>query len=267
MLSSCENDKINNQEICFDVNKEYKTKSGFIYVNSSDSLIPRLVSYIEVKNLKVYEGDILISTSENYGYLKIDTPLISIKSISTFGNLWPNGTIYYVIDPALTSTQKSDITTAINYWTNKTGLLFIKRNTEPNWVYFIPSQSGPSSDAVGMKGGKQIVNISPKTSLGNIIHEIGHVVGLWHEQSRKDRDSYIIINYNNIKPGKESQFASHDGFINTSYDYNSIMHYSKNAFALDPSKPTITAKNQAPYMGQRDSLSILDIKGIKKLYP
>ncbi|XP_062592889.1 zinc metalloproteinase dpy-31-like [Saccostrea cucullata] len=105
-------------------------------------------------------------------------------------------------------------------------------------------------------------------SLGTILHEIGHALGMWHEQSRPDRDNHITILEDNIKSGKKHNFLVRPGdTYGTQYDYGSIMHYSERAFANKGQK-TIIAK-QRDYektMGQRTGLSFNDIKAINFHY-
>jgi hypothetical protein len=38
---------------------------------------------------------------------------------------------------------------------------------------------------------------------GTAMHELLHAVGFFHEQSRTDRDDYIVINYSNVQPGEQ----------------------------------------------------------------
>ncbi len=65
--------------------------------------------------------------------------------------------------------------------------------------------------------------------VGSMAHEMGHVIGFWHEQARPDRDEYVYIDFNNVKPGFEQAFKKYDwDQVLTHaipYDVGSIMHY------------------------------------------
>ncbi|MEO5711622.1 MAG: M12 family metallopeptidase [Nocardioidaceae bacterium] len=69
------------------------------------------------------------------------------------------------------------------------------------------------------------MNLAPGGTTGNAIHEIGHTVGMWHEQSRQDRDAFVTIHWANIQTGLEHNFNQHvsDGDNVGNYDYGSIM--------------------------------------------
>lgn len=77
-----------------------------------------------------------------------------------------------------------------------------------------------------------------KFQKGLYLHEIGHAIGLIHEQNRPDRDEFIRINVQNIQPGLQSQFEKYpESYINTrnvQYDFPSVMHYGVTvSFTID----------------------------------
>lgn len=54
-------------------------------------------------------------------------------------------------------------------------------------------------------GGPQAISIGKNCDkFGIVAHELGHVVGFWHEHTRPDRDQHVTIIRENIQPGKGS---------------------------------------------------------------
>ena len=106
-----------------------------------------------------------------------------------------------------------------------------------------------------------------------IVHEIGHTIGFYHEQSRPDRDNYVRVKLYNAKSGTWPNFAKYSrDYIDTrgvEYDYGSIMHYRANAFSsngMDTVIPIVAEGEEVPIIGQRLKLSKLDIAMARAMY-
>ena len=123
---------------------------------------------------------------------------------------------------------------------------------------------GAAPRSGGAGNGVNSVSIARGCGVGATIHEIGHSLGLSHEQSRKDRDSFVRIDLSQVQRGMEFNFNknSRTGRDMGKYDYGSIMHYGAYGFATGR-QPVITAP--AP-IGQRNGLSAGDVAAIDFMY-
>lgn len=151
----------------------------------------------------------------------------------------------------------------------------MKRDDEKDFIQFY---NGKSCDShIGMIGGRQRISLKKGDAFtclerGTILHELVHAIGFDHMQNHPDRDGYVRIHWNNIEESMHSEFEkveeSEFTDFDTGYDYYSIMHYPKNAFAIETSKRTISAKNPKfnKIIGQRDSISRGDIRRINRMY-
>lgn len=152
--------------------------------------------------------------------------------------IWDFGVIPYEIDGNFSGAHKALFKQAMRHWENFTCIKFVERNAidHPNYIVFTERACGCCS-FVGKRGnGPQAISIGKNCDkFGIVVHELGHVVGFWHEHTRPDRDDHVDIAKNSIMPGQEYNFnkltEEEVNSLGQPYDYDSIMHYARNTFS------------------------------------
>ncbi|KAK7507419.1 hypothetical protein BaRGS_00001354 [Batillaria attramentaria] len=189
------------------------------------------------------------------------------------GNRWPGGVIPYEIDSYDFRNRRHEQTLydAMDDWMHYTCVQFVP--AQPfirNKIRFVDGD-GCSSN-VGMVGKTQKVTLANGCRVkGVVIHELGHVLGFHHEQTRPDRDQYVRIHTENIPDHLEFNFKKYNWAViadlGVSYDYLSIMHYGSKSFSSN-GRHTIETLNPfyQDLIGNRDGLSFRDIKSVNLLY-
>ena len=165
--------------------------------------------------------------------------------------------------------SRDTVRAAIDHWITNTRIGFVER-TEANagahssYLQFKPT--GSCASYVGRADVQPQPLFVQSCTVGSVIHELGHAVGLYHEHTRADRDTWITVDTAQIQPGREFNFeiqrtnAENIG----PYDYESIMHYGERFFAKGDRPTIIVPPGQA--IGQRVALSDGDIQAVDAMY-
>ncbi|XP_016893860.1 bone morphogenetic protein 1-like isoform X1 [Cynoglossus semilaevis] len=189
--------------------------------------------------------------------------------------VWPDGIIPYAISGNFSGSQRAIFRQAMRHWEKHTCVTFTERTTEESYIVFTYRPCGCCS-YVGRRGrGPQAISIGKNCDkFGIVVHELGHVIGFWHEHTRPDRDEHVVIIRDNIQPGQEYNFLKMEpgevDSLGETYDFGSIMHYARNTFSrgifLDTILPRYEVDGVRPPIGQRTMLSKGDIAQARKLY-
>ncbi|HNO80217.1 MAG TPA: M12 family metallopeptidase [Phycisphaerae bacterium] len=186
--------------------------------------------------------------------------------------LWPGGIVPYTFDAGVAA---GDQTFFINVLTTLQGICnvqFITRTTETDYVIVKQSaEAGGNNSKVGKVGGAQDINIWNWDNERIVIHEVMHALGMYHEQSRNDRDSYVRINYENIDDDKEGNFTLASGSSTFApYDFASVMHYPDTNFNVNGNRTlnliSGLAREWQDVVGRTETPSSSDRRTLVSLY-
>jgi Astacin (Peptidase family M12A)/Divergent InlB B-repeat domain len=224
-----------------------------------------------VKNGKaIFQGDIILE--------KVD-PIDPQRALPSFGidyaqYLWLKVGSQYQI-PYVIASGSGDLTNLnaalAQFNSTFSNIQFVAPTTQSDYVNFDfdPNNfSGECEAIVGRAGGEQQVGGSAACTVATILHEMGHTAGLWHEQSRPDRNAYVSVNYGNLikgSIGNFNQIYDNAQTFGTYFDYASIMEYPAFSFSRNGGPAIETIPAGVPLSNQT-GYSTADIDGVERLY-
>jgi hypothetical protein len=232
----------------------------------------KIVTYRQVGDLKILEGDILLDHVDDIGSMAPSARQPYGLGTAESSSLWPKVAGVYTIPYVITAGNATTIKTAVSRFnTVFKGLLkFVPRAGQADYVNFdltLPPGNSCYSYVGDIHSGSQAIQGGSDCPLPSLLHEMGHAVGLYHEQSRFDRDTYISFFLDNVYDGQESQFAHPVGDAQNvgGYDFGSVMHYYPYAFSRN-GQLVMESKPAGIEFGEATTYSAGDIDTIRRIY-
>ncbi|HEU4743473.1 MAG TPA: M12 family metallopeptidase [Meiothermus sp.] len=178
---------------------------------------------------------------------------------------WTGNTVPYTIAAGTPTTTVNDIQNAVNYYNTNTNVRWVVRTTQRDYVEFFVGSGCWSY--VGHVGGRQQISLGSGCGYSAALHEMSHALGIHHEQSRPDRDSYVRIRYDLIPDNIEYNWdKAAEAQPYGAYDYYSIMHYSL-YYGGQKVIEVLQSGIDESRIGRGNSLTATDLSAVNYLYP
>ena len=274
--------------------------------------VSETIRYEVIDGLAVAEGDIILGPASDLSrWQRAAQPEMpgapgvrrqGLNAVLNEDMLWPNGVIPYQIRNDVSAGAEANFLEAARRVNLRTNLTFVERTSQPDYVRVIPSADPNACSADVGRDTTTAVQFIRTSSNGcrvpTFMHEMLHTAGVWHEQSRPDRDDFVEILEDNIQTSPIDRTGNFDKKTEDeaqglgAYNYTSVMHYRPFSFGITctPSPPagstmdpdcgcfldstgstfcvarTIRAKDSSVTI-QRDESLASDVDDVNTLYP
>jgi hypothetical protein len=218
----------------------------------------------------IVDGDMVLPASAIVSSTR-STPRGNIYS-----STWPQAIVRYAFDPAVTADVRQKVIAAMQPWKDiGIRILPVGRKIPSKYLTITTAYFPDTQWICAATIGYQTINNSPNTywagsgcTTHDYVHEWGHVLGLFHEHQRFDRDQFITANASII--GQVKSLTQQFGI----YDFDSVMHYDayrrdSNGLKIDAPPYYIVPKDGRSLnsFGFTEIPSYGDQQSILNLYP
>ncbi|VDO42616.1 unnamed protein product [Haemonchus placei] len=119
------------------------------------------------------------------------------RQIDRRATRWVENKVFYYFDPSVEEKAQKIVRKALSYISARTCIDFHEDLSATNRIRI--NKGKICFSYVGMQGGEQDLFLNKACcTVGSVVHEFMHALGVWHMQMRDDRDHYIRVDLSSV---------------------------------------------------------------------